>query len=145
MTIYFSYDHNGYELTQNLIKNLNQKGFLAVDLISNYDKDDDYPLAAEILAKKIQQEPDSFGIAICGSGQGIAMALNRFDWIRAAAKVVDVDTVQKVRLHNHANCITFGAWDLKMDKALELILTFLKTEPDKANRHVRRVKQMSSK
>ncbi len=141
MKIYVAYDHNGYDLAKYLVENMAAEGYEIKDIIDNLDPSDDYPDVAKILAKKLKQE-DSYGVAICGSGQGICMALNRHSWIRAAAKIVDIDTAQQTRLHNHANCICFGAWDLDFIKAHEVLKIFLATQPDTAERHVRRVKKM---
>jgi ribose 5-phosphate isomerase B len=143
MKIYIAVDHNGWDLKNFLIQKCQQKGYEIEDLTPFYDKNDDYPIASQLLAKKLEKEPDSFGVAICGSGQGIAMALNRYGWIRAGAKIVDKETAKNIRLHNHANCLTFGAWDLEPETAFEILEVFLNTQPDESQRHVRRVKMMT--
>ena len=144
MKIYIAIDHNGWELKDFLVKSCLNKGYEIEDLSPIYDKDDDYPKSAELLAKKLKNDTNSFGVGICGSGQGIAMALNRFSWIRAGAKIVDLQTAKNIRLHNYANCITFGAWDLEPEKAFEILETFLQTKPDLATRHQRRVEMINS-
>jgi ribose 5-phosphate isomerase B len=143
MKVYIAIDHNGWELKNFLVQKCKQENIEIIDLTPEYDKNDDYPLEAKKIAQKIENEPESFGVAICGSGQGIAMALNRFNWIRAGAKVVDLETAKNIRLHNHANVITFGAWDLEPEKAFEILKTFLNTSPDTATRHLRRIKLMA--
>jgi len=140
--IYFAVDHNGFELKNYLIKECKKNNLEIVDLSPSHDPNDDYPLVAKTLAEKLKNDPNGFGVAICGSGQGVAMALNRFNWVRAGAKIVEKETAKNIRKHNHANCITFGAWDLSHEKAFELLKIFLETNPDLADRHQRRVKQM---
>lgn len=138
MTIYLASDHAGFEL-KNLLKN-HLKHPKIIDLSLKFDQFDDYPLVAYNLAQKIQK--DDFAIALCGTGEGICMALNRFKHIRAAT-VGSLKIAKIVRKHNHANIICLPARSLSLEKAIKLIEVFLKTKNSLDQRHVRRVAELS--
>lgn len=86
------------------------------------------------------------GIAVCGSGQGICMALNRFSWVRAGL-IEDTGTSAEVRKHNHANAICFpGSYSEKVFSDMdieEIVENFLNTEKEMIDRRVRRVNKMT--
>ena len=139
--IFIACDHNGIELKKYLTEKITKLGYIIIPTWENTNKQDDYPDVASSLAENMQKNPDSFGIAICGSGQGICMAMNRFSWIRAA-KVNNTFEAKKTREHNHTNCLCFGS-DLTFEIVLEIIIEFLNTKIDLADRHQRRVKKLS--
>jgi ribose 5-phosphate isomerase B len=152
--LYFTCDHNGFELKNYLILKCKEKGIQTKDVWSVFDQNDDYPDAAIALAKELKLNSEnsvdknvqkSFGIAICGTGQGICMSLNKFPFVRAGISM-DKLVVQKMREHNDANCLCFPALSeqKEMQKAFELIEIFIKTENDKAQRHLRRMHKMSN-
>ena len=140
MSIFIVCDHAGFEL-KNQIK-IKLRKYNLVDLSPKYEEGDDYPLVAFDLAKKI--ESNDFAIALCGTGEGICMALNRFRAIRAAT-VHSQKTAKIVRKHNHANIICLPARSLTPEKAVLLIEVFLNTKIDTDLRHLRRVGELSQK
>lgn len=142
--LYFTCDHNGFTLKKFLIQKCNENQMEIEDVWPDYDKEDDYPDAAKALAQKMQNSED-FGVAICGTGQGICMSLNKFDHVRAGISL-DSDVVKKMREHNNANCLCFPAFNENKDleKAFELLQIFLQTKPDSAQRHQRRVDKMNT-
>ena len=77
----------------------------------------------------------------CGSGIGIAIAANRYPWIRAAM-CYDVTTARLAREHNDANVLALGARLLGLEVARDCLLTF--NTPFAGGRHARRVAKMSS-
>ena len=86
--LYVTCDHAAFDLKQKIVKELTSQHVQIQDLVLVLNIDDDYPITAKLLATKIKQDIDqgleSFGIAVCGSGQGICIAMNRFGFIRAA-------------------------------------------------------------
>ena len=139
--IYLVAEHTGLQLKKYILQNASKFDLEIIDLYDVFDSDDDYPTVAEILAKKIKTEPDSFGIAICGSGQGICMALNRFSHIRAANTSGMVETA-KVRNDDDANVICLSGKCLDSTVVLDLVQTFVKTPFAGVPRYQRRVDQL---
>jgi ribose 5-phosphate isomerase B len=83
----------------------------------------------------------SSGIAICGSGIGISIAVNRYPWIRAAL-VSDMTAARLCREHNNANVLALGERLVGIQTALDCVDTFLST-PFEGGRHERRVTKLS--
>ena len=100
----------------------------------------DYPDFARKLSKKVASNKGSFGILICGSGMGMAIAANKTKNIRAAL-CYSVKNTKLSRLHNNANIITLGERLIDKNKAFNLIKIFLGTKFE-GGRHLRRVKKM---
>lgn len=95
---------------------------------------------------RLGDDKECFGIAICGTGQGICMAMNRFSWIRAGL-VDNPNDAEKIREHNHANTLCLpGPYSNKKftdEELLTIIKTFLKTPPNREEKHTRRVVKLS--
>lgn len=138
--IYIVAEHCGQNLKTYLIQNAD---FKIIDLYTQFDLNDDYPTVAKIMANQLKNEADSIGIVICGSGQGISIAMNRSNWIRC----VNPRTILEAKLtreHNNANCLSFGANYIKPELALQILQTFVKTQFSNETRHHRRVSQLST-
>lgn len=145
--LYIVADHAGYKLKNHIIELCKAKGIEIVDLYKKYDPADDYPDMAAILAQKmLDAEDEDLGIALCGTAEGICMALNRFSHIRAVT-CYDPHIARITRMHNHANvlCIPGDYTDKKMNdhELMEVVETFIYTEPDLAARHLRRIQKLS--
>lgn len=142
---YFVCDHAGYQLKKDLIQLLNQdlqfENFEFVDLTPDLVEGDDYPDSAEVLAQKLKFEPDSFGLAVCGSGQGICMALNRFPWVRAGIGY-DLESAEMMRRHNQANVLCLSGKKITSKLAFQMLSAFLGAVPDTEERHLRRIKKL---
>jgi ribose 5-phosphate isomerase B len=139
MNIFICADHCGQTLKNQIVQYFDGK---IVDLYDKIDPDDDYPDIAKIMAKKMQKVPSSLGIAICGSGQGINIALNRNPWIRSV-NPRNLRETQKTRQHNDANCICFGGDNIDFETAKKLLTTFLKTPFSGEPRHIRRIQKLT--
>jgi ribose 5-phosphate isomerase B len=135
-------DHAGLELKNSLKDLLDERGIRTVDLGPESADPVDYPDLAARLAEAIKQERAQFGVMACGSGIGIAIAANRYPWIRAAM-CYDVTTARLAREHNDANVPALGARLIGLEVARDCLLTFLNT-PFAGGRHARRVAKMSS-
>lgn len=136
-------DHAGFALKEALETLLDKKGISYVDVCARLDPKDDYPLIGAEVAKNVAATQDAQGIILCGTGIGIAMAANRI--IGARAVVAQNPEDAKIgRAHNHANILALGGRTLSAKKLPAILEAWLKTKPDKAARHLRRVNQLDS-
>ncbi len=141
MRIALAADHAGYELKDALIAWLREAGHEIVDLGTNGPQSVDYPDFGARLAQAIAVGEAERGIAVCGSGIGISIAVNRNPACRCA-RVDDPLSARLAREHNDANVLAFGARLIGEDMAKACILAFLDT-PFSGGRHQRRVDQLS--
>ena len=137
--IFIASDHAGFRLKKNVISRLSKIKKI-IDLGPESDDSVDYPDFAKNLSKKVASNKGSFGILICGSGMGMAIAANKRKNIRAAL-CYSVKNTKLSRLHNNANIITLGERLIDKKKAFNLIKIFLSTKFE-GGRHLRRVKKM---
>ena len=131
-------DHAGFKLKKQLIPLIEKKFFLN-DLGPSNDNSVDYPDLALKLSKKISKNKSLFGILICGSGMGMAMAANKVKNVRAALCYSTKNT-KLSRLHNNANIITLGSRLTSKQTAIQLITLFLSTKFE-GRRHIRSIKK----
>ncbi len=134
--VYIASDHAGFDLKAYLLahKKLIDLGTYSSDSV-------DYPDFAAKLVKKIKDDPGSKGILLCGSGIGMSIAANRYNFIRAALVSTKRDA-KLARLHNDANVLVLSARHLKAEKALSIIECFLETKFE-GGRHQRRVEKLN--
>ena len=137
--IFIASDHAGFSLKEYVISKFSKKTKL-VDLGPKTDDSVDYPDFAKKLSKKIASKKGSFGILVCGSGTGMAIAANKTKNVRAAL-CYSIKNTKLSRLHNNANIITLGQRLISKKKAFSLIKIFLSTKFE-GGRHLRRVKKM---
>ncbi len=135
-------DHAGYELKQEIIKLLSKTKIKFTDLTPKLIPGDDYPDRAKELAEKIKENPGSKGIALCGAGQGICIALNRYSWIRAGI-YQKREVVRLLRSHNDGNVLCLPGRFMNGAKAIKLIKVFCNTPYEGEERHSRRIKSIS--
>ena len=133
-------DHAGFELKQQIITYLESLKYNITDLGTNSSESVDYPDYGYKLAEKISS--DSIGIAICGSGIGISIALNRNSKIRAAL-CHDEMHAQLSRQHNNANVLALGARFITFSTAVSIVNKFLCTEFE-GGRHQTRVDKLTN-
>ena len=135
-------DHAGLELKNSLTRLLDEQGCETLDLGPETADPVDYPDMADKMAAALKEERAQFGVMACGSGIGIAIAANRYPWIRAAM-CYDVTTARLARQHNDANVLALGARLIGLEVARDCLLTFLSTA-FAGGRHARRVAKMSA-
>jgi ribose 5-phosphate isomerase B len=135
-------DHAGLELKNALKSLLDERGCETVDLGPETAEPVDYPDMADRLAAALKEGRAQLGVMACGSGIGIAIAANRYPWIRAAM-CYDVTTARLAREHNDANVLALGSRLIGLEVARDCLLTFLDT-PFAGGRHARRVAKLSS-
>ena len=137
--IFIASDHAGYNLKNSIISNFS-KSLKIRDLGPKKKDSVDYPDFAKKLSKKVASNKGSFGILICGSGMGMAIAANKSRNIRAAL-CYSIKNTKLSRLHNNANIITLGERLISKNKAFGLIKIFLRTKFE-GGRHLRIVKKI---
>ena len=141
MKISIGNDHAGPEYKKAIVEMLKAKGHE----VTNYGTDSadsvDYPDFAHAVANDISEAKADFGIIICGSGNGIAMAANKHEKVRAAlCWMKEIATL--ARQHNDANIISIPARYTSIPQAVEMVDTFLNTEFE-GGRHQNRVDKIS--
>ena len=130
-------DHAGFELKQQVIAYLESLGIATHDFGTFSADSCDYPDFAHPCAEAVQSGKDYPGIALCGSGNGMAMVLNKHRGIRAAL-CWDVELARLARAHNDANILVLPARFINANKALAIVETFFST-PFDGGRHEKRV------
>jgi ribose 5-phosphate isomerase B len=142
--IYIDADHNGYDLKRALIDDLQRSGNEVIDLGSaERDPDDDFTFAAGRVANSVLNEDDARGILLCGSGQGVCMAANRFKGIRAGL-CWDTHEAKAARNDSDSNVLCLPANVLETEKAMAVVHTWLTTPFAGAPRFKRRIEQLDS-
>ncbi|GAA0387777.1 ribose-5-phosphate isomerase [Microbispora corallina] len=143
MRVYIGADHAGYELKNHLVSWLKDQGHDVVDCgPSVYDAEDDYPAFVLRAAAGVAGDPASLGVVIGGSGNGEQIAANKVRGIRAALAWSE-DTARLSREHNDANVIGVGARMHTAEEATRFVEIFLATPFSGAERHARRIRQLS--
>jgi ribose 5-phosphate isomerase B len=141
MRIALAADHAGYALKDELAQWLREQGHDVTDLGTNGPESVDYPEFGAKLGSFVGLGKAERGIAVCGSGIGISIAVNRNLECRCA-RVDDPLSAELARQHNDANVIALGARLVGSDMAKACVAAFLDTE-FAGGRHQRRVAQLS--
>jgi ribose 5-phosphate isomerase B len=141
MRIALAADHAGYLLKDELAGWLREQGHDVSDLGTNGPESVDYPEFGRKLADAVASGQAERGIAICGSGIGISIAVNREPRCRCA-RVSEPLSAELAREHNDANVLALGARLIGSDMAKACVSAFLTTD-FAGGRHQRRVDQLS--
>lgn len=136
-------DQGGFELKQEIIKHLKERGIEFKDFGSYDEKSVDYPEYAKKVCKAILAGECDRGILICGTGIGISITANKFKGIRAAL-CTDCFMAEATRLHNDANILALGGRVVGAGLALKIVDTFLDTPFSNEERHIRRINGIES-
>ena len=134
-------DHAGYELKQYVKQYLDEKGIAYKDYGTDSEASCDYPDYAHALANGMKDGEVSKGIAICGSGEGISMTLNKHAHVRAALVWIP-EIAHMTRLHNDANVLVMPGRYINTDTAKGIMDEFLTTEFE-GGRHINRVNKIA--
>ena len=141
MRIAVASDHAGFALKDELAAWLRDSGHTVIDLGTNSTESVDYPEYGARLARAVADGVAERGVAVCGSGIGISIAVNRNPDCRCA-RVDDPLSARLAREHNDANVIAFGGRLIGSDMAKACVTEFLDTD-FAGGRHQRRVDQLS--
>lgn len=133
-------DHAGFELKEYIKTILDARGLSYHDF-GTYSSDScDYPDFAHPMAKAIEDGEVYPGIAVCGTGNGIGMTLNKHQGIRAAL-CWQTDIAKLAREHNDANVVVMPGRFISKEEARKIIDIFLDT-PFEGGRHQRRIEKI---
>ncbi len=149
MKICIGTDHAGYVLKEKIVSCLKGQGHEVVDMGAfEYNENDDYPDFVVPVARAVSKDPDNVkGIILGGTGEGEAIAANRFPHVRAivdygnATPVVDDESniIIRSRQHNNANILSLGARYFTEESAMEAVNLWLNTSFTEDERHIRRL------
>jgi ribose 5-phosphate isomerase B len=134
-------DHAGLPLKQALQQALAAAGHGLLDFGTNEAASVDYPDFAHRVCAAVEDGRARFGVLVCGSGIGMAMAANRHGGIRAAV-LHDATEARLTRAHNDANVAAFGARLVGPEVALDALKAFLSVDYE-GGRHDRRLAKLS--
>ena len=144
MKIYIGADHNGFALKADLVTWLEHAGYTVIDEgDSERRPDDDFPqfAARTVSALLASDDEDPRGILICGSGQGMCMAANRFKGIRASL-CWDAAEARMSRNDDNANVLCLPARSITEGKAETILHVWLQTPFAAATRFLRRLDEL---
>lgn len=136
-------DHAGYELKSIIEGDLESQGIEYEDFGTTSAESCDYPDFAHPAAVAVEEGRCYPGIAMCGTGNGIAMTLNKHQGVRAAL-CWNKDLARLAREHNDANVLVLPARFVEPAEALAIVDVFLST-PFEGGRHVRRIEKIAVK
>ena len=142
-TVGVACDHAGFPLKQFVIQYLESKGYQYKDFGTYSDTRCDYPDFAHPLAEAVESGECYPGIAICGSGEGMVMTLNKHQGIRAGL-AWDKEVAGLLRQHNNANVLVMPGRFIANKLAETIMDEFFKT-PFEGGRHERRVEKIPVK
>ena len=135
-------DHAGFELKEQVKDWLLDLGFKVTDFGTFSAERCDYPDFAHQLGRAIEHGSVNRGVAICGSGNGISMVVNKYPHARAALCWTP-ELAQLGRAHNDANVLSMPARFISTETAREILLAFLEGEFE-GGRHTARVEKISA-
>ena len=136
--VFIASDHAGFNLKNLIIKNYNN----FIDLGTNTEDSVDYPDFALDLISKIDSNNDSKGILICGSGNGMVIAANRHNNIRAGL-AFNPEIAKLMRKHNNANILVLPGRFMDVHEALKCVENFLNSDFD-GGRHQNRINKLDN-
>ncbi len=134
-------DHGGAGLKNRLAAVLIEANHQVLDFGTDGPASVDYPDFAHSVCKSIIANEADLGILVCGTGNGMAIAANRFPEIRCGL-AHDVTTARLTRAHNDANVLALGARIIGEEVALDILGAFLST-PYEGGRHDRRIAKLN--
>jgi ribose 5-phosphate isomerase B len=142
LPIYIGADHAGFILKEYLKTRLNDHSISFEDVGCFSQESVDYPNFAEKVSQAIQEKKAELGILVCGSGEGMVIAANKFSGIRAGL-AWNTEIAALLRQHNDAQIICLGSRFTAPDYAWKMIEAFLNAKFEGGN-HARRVELVNS-
>ena len=144
MKIYLGADHNGFAYKQEIADFLRRAGHEVVDSgDAQLEPTDDFPIFAGKVVHGMLGDADkqARGILVCGSGQGMCIAANRFKGIRASL-CWNINEAHAARNDDDSNVLCLASRQTDLKTAQAIITTWLETPFAGAERYVRRIKQL---
>ena len=136
-------DHAGYQMKEELKVFLSEQGYQVKDFGTNSEESMDYPDVAHPLANSVESGECEFGIALCGSGNGISMTLNKHQQIRAAL-CWNSELAALAKQHNNANILSLPARFISLEEAKNIVRSYIDATFE-GGRHQRRVEKIACK
>jgi ribose 5-phosphate isomerase B len=144
MRVGIATDHGGFNLKEELVKQLAEAGHEVVEFGAyQLNEGDDYPDYIIPLAQAVVAQEVDRGVAICGSGVGASVCANKIRGIRAAL-IHDHFSARQGVEDDHMNILCMGGRTVGPAVAWDLVQTFLAAEFSKAQRHLRRLEKIAS-
>ncbi len=146
-TIYVACDHAGFEHKTAVVEWLTGENYRVIDVgAMQYDEQDDFPEYVMQAAIAVAAAPTArVGILFGGSGQGEAMAANRFTGVRAAVYYGgDTSIIKLSREHNDANVLSIGARFVSIDEAKQVIWQWLHLDSSPDEKYTRRNRKLDT-
>ena len=143
MIISIGNDHAGTQHKKQVQLALESKGIKVVNHGTDSDDSVDYPDLAHPVAEDVKSNKAEMGVVICGSGNGVAMVVNKHKNIRAAI-CWNKEMAKLAREHNDANIISIPARFVSVEESKEIIDIFLTTKFE-GGRHQRRTEKINIK
>ncbi len=141
--VFIAADHRGVGLKLYLIEMLSTAGYQVVNLgVDDPNTPADYPDVAATLADAMNDDPESRGIIICGTGAGVMIAANRYRHIRAS-RCDRPSQVHDDRFHDDINVLALAADDIDIEVAFLCAQAFLEGPFDAIERRIRRIEKIS--
>ena len=137
MKIAIGGDHAGFALKLKVIEKLQNEGHEVKDFGPYSSESCDYPDYVHPLAQGVEKGEFTFGIVICGSGNGVNMVANKYQGIRSGL-CWETGLAEMTRLHNDANVLAVPARYISEELGLQIVDTFINTEFE-GGRHQKRV------
>lgn len=136
-------DHRGVYLKGILIEYLEHAGYEVINYGTDSMESCDFPEYAFKLGDAIIKKKVHYGIAICGTGIGMSIALNKIKGIYCA-KINNISEAMLSRSHNNANVVAFSA-DLDVDSAKVMVEKFIETPFSNVDKYIRRNKMIKDR
>ncbi len=143
MVIAIGNDHAGTNYKFEIVKHLEHKGFTVLNFGTDTTDSMDYPDTIHLVANAVENNEATFGIILCGSGNGAQITANKHQKIRAAL-CWNNELVELARLHNNANILSIPARFVSLHQALHFVDIFLNTSFE-GGRHQKRVAKIPVK
>lgn len=134
-------DHAGVDYKNAIIEALKNQGIEVVNFGTDTTDSMDYPDVAHPLALAVESGEVEKGIALCGTGNGMAMSLNKHQGIRAGL-CWSKEIAELISQHNNANVLVMPARFSTLENCLEMVKTWLET-PFEGGRHQKRVDKIA--
>lgn len=141
MNIAIGCDHAGYLYKESIVSMLQAEGHMMLDFGTHSTDSVDYPDFAHLVAEAVESGQAEYGILLCGSGNGVAIAANKHQRIRCAICWTE-ELAALARQHNDANIIALPARFVPEILAQAMVRVFLAT-PFEGGRHAKRVSKIA--
>jgi ribose 5-phosphate isomerase B len=137
MNIAIASDHGGFELKEQIIAHLKNRGISVMDLGTHSKESVDYPRYGKACGDAVISGMADLGIVVCGTGIGISIAANKVHGVRCAL-CTSVEMARLTKQHNNANVLALGGRTTPPELAMEIVDTWLDSEFE-GGRHEKRV------